>query len=320
MSGGPARPRSERVICVLAGGVGAARMLTGLCQVVPPALMTAIVNVGDDLELHGLHISPDIDTIVYTLAGAANPGTGWGLADETWNAMDSLARYTGEGWFRLGDRDLGTHMFRTGRLAEGADLATVTAEIAAAWGLEVNLVPVTNDPLRTKVTIDDGTEVDFQDYFVRLRHSVAVRSVRFDGDDSAQPAPGVIEALQLARTIVIAPSNPIVSIGPLLAVRGIREVLETRRDRVIAVSPIVAGAALKGPADRMLRELGHQSTVAGVARLYRDIASVLVIDDADAALGPAVESEGIGCLVTPTVMSDPVAAGSLARVVLGATG
>ena len=205
--------------------------------------------------LHGLAISPDLDTVTYTLAGAIDPERGWGLEGETWSAMEMLGRLGGERWFNLGDQDLGTHLYRTGRLAEGADLATVTAEITRAWGLDLRLLPATNDPLRTFVTLPDegDIEVGFQEYFVRRQHGVAVSAVRFDGADTARPAPGVLEAIEAADTIVVAPSNPIVSIGPVLAVPGVRDAVERRRDRTVAVSPIIAGAALKGPADRLMQ-------------------------------------------------------------------
>lgn len=306
-------------VAVLAGGVGAARFLTGLVDVVDPASITAIVNVGDDVELHGLYVSPDLDTVTYTLAGAVNPETGWGLVGETWQAMDSLAAYGGEAWFRLGDRDLGTHLYRTDRLRGGAPLSTVTAEIATRWGLAVRLVPATDDRLRTMVTLADGArEVDFQQYFVGMQHAAPVASLRYDGADAALPAPGVLEALSEADVIIVAPSNPFVSIAPVLAVPGIREALIERRDRVVAVSPIVAGAALKGPADRLLTELGHEASVVGVARLYAPFAGTLVVDEADADLAAAVEAEGVRCVVTRTIMKEPGVAASLAKVVLDA--
>ena len=313
------------MITVLAGGVGAARLLRGMVRAVPASEITAIVNTADDVVLHGLHVSPDLDTVTYTLAEAGNPETGWGLAGETWQAMDALDRFGGPTWFRLGDRDLGTHLHRTGRLAEGAGLATVTAEIAAAWGLEVTLLPMTEDPVATMVTLADGGgtgreaggEVGFQEYFVRLGHSVAVDSVRFDGVENSRPGPGVLDALAGADVVVIAPSNPIVSIGQPLAVPGIADALRTRRADTVAVSPIVAGAALKGPADRLMRELGHEASVVGVARLYRDLAATLVVDTADAGLADAVEAEGMACVVTDTIMSSPDVAAGLARRILG---
>jgi len=308
---------------VLAGGVGAARLLAGLVQVLPPSEVTAVVNTGDDLIMHGLYISPDLDTVTYTLAGANNPETGWGLVGETWQAMGSLDRYGGDTWFNLGDVDLGTHLYRTGRLASGAGLAAVTAEVAAGWGLESTLLPMTEDRVVTKVTLADdgglGNEVDFQEYFVRLRHDVPVSSVRFDGAEASLPGPGVLEAIAGADLVVVAPSNPIVSIGPLLAVPGIADAIRARRDDTVAVSPIIAGAALKGPADRLMRELGHEVSVGGVARMYRDITSCLIIDSVDTDLAGAVEAEGMACVITDTVMSSPEVATDLARTVLKQT-
>jgi LPPG:FO 2-phospho-L-lactate transferase len=313
------------VLVALCGGVGAARMLSGLVQAVPPADIVAVVNVGDDMVLHGLHISPDVDTVTYTLAGMDNRDTGWGVADESWAVMDELALLGGEDWFRLGDRDLATHLFRTGRLRAGDPLSAVTAVVAERRGVTVQVLPVTDDPLRTRVTLAEatalgpaGTEVDFQDYFVRLHHAVAVSGVRFEGASSARPAPGVLEALRTARQIVVSPSNPVVSIGPLLAVPGLRELLTERRDSVVGVSPIVAGAALKGPADRLMEELGAQPSVVGVARLYAPWMGTLVIDVADEACADAVEAEGVRCIVTETIMSSPQRAAALARVVVDA--
>ena len=303
----------------LAGGVGAAKLLTGLIRAHPPGEQLAVVNTADDTVLHGLHVSPDLDTVVYTLAGAVNPKTGWGLSGETWQAMDALDRYGGITWFRLGDRDLATHLFRTHRLGQGADLATVTAEISAAWGLKLAVLPVTNDRIETKVTTVDEGEIGFQDYFVRRRHDVAVTAIRVAGLEDAEPAPGLIEALASARTIIIAPSNPIVSIGPVLAVPGVQQSVAARRDAVVAVSPIVGGAALKGPADRLMRELGHECSVVGVARLYRDLAATLVIDVADAHLADDVEATGMTCVVAPTVMDGIDSATALAGTVLGCT-
>ncbi len=256
------------MIAVLSGGVGAARLLAGLVQVRPPADVTAIVNVGDDIELHGLHISPDLDTITYTVAGAIDPERGWGLRDETWQAMEALGRFpSARSWFNLGDRTSATHLYRTDRLRAGAPLSAVTAEIADALGLGLHLLPVTDDPVRTIVTVpgDDGSDVEigFQEYFVQRHHDVSVRAVRFAGAARARPGPGVLEALAAAERVIIAPSNPIVSIDPVLAVPGVRDAVTARRDDVVAVSPIVAGAALKGPADRLLRELGHESSVVG---------------------------------------------------------
>lgn len=307
--GGPA-------VAVVCGGVGAARMLAGIVAVVDPSQVTGVVNVGDDLELHGLRISPDLDTITYTLAGEINPDTGWGLRGESWQAMDTVKRYGGISWFGLGDRDLGTHLYRTQRASEGAGLAAITAEITAGWGLGLRLLPVTEDRLRTMLTLADGEEISFQEYFVHRRHGVAVRSIRFEGAAAARPGPGVLEAFAEAERVVIAPSNPVVSIDPVLAVPGVREALVARRAHTVAVSPIVAGAALKGPADRLLTELGHDASVVGIARLYAPLAATLVIDESDAHLADAVAAEGITPVVTPTVMRTPELAAALARTVL----
>jgi len=313
------------MITALAGGVGAARFLAGLSAVVDPGDVTAVVNTGDDIDLHGLRICPDLDTVTYTLAGAINPETGWGLAGESWEALGALGRYetarpagsaAGATWFGLGDRDLATHLYRTGRLAEGAPLSAVVAEIAAAWGVGVRLLPMSDERVRTMVTVEEG-EIGFQDYFVGRRHGVSIRGVRFAGVEAARAASGVIDAIAAAEVVVICPSNPIVSIAPIRAVPGVEEALVAARDRVVAVSPIVAGAALKGPADRMLAELGHEVSVVGVARIYAPVASRLVVDDADAGLAAAVEAEGVACTVVPTIMSGRPEAAALARAVVG---
>ena len=305
------------MITVLAGGVGAARLLRGMVREVPATQVTAIVNTGDDTVLHGLHISPDLDTVTYTLAGRNDEERGWGLADETWKVMENLERLGGETWFSLGDQDLATHLYRTQRLANGARLSEVTAEIAAALGVEAHLLPMSDDPVRTRLRLAGGPETSFQDYFVRRRHEVAVEAVRFEGASGSEPGPGVLEALDRADVLVIAPSNPILSIGPILVVPGVTEALRARREDVVAVSPIVAGSALKGPADRLLTELGHEASVVGVAQLYAQVAATLVVDDADAGLAAEVEAAGVRCVVAPTIMRAPEDAAALARVVLG---
>ena len=305
-------------VVVLAGGVGAARLLAGMVRVVPPAEITAVVNVADDTVLHGLAVSPDLDTVVYTVAGAIDPVRGWGLRDESWQAMATLGRYGGATWFSLGDRDLGTHLYRTARRAEGARLSEVTGEIARAWGLELDVRPVSDDPVRTVLTLaGSGEELAFQDYFVRLRHAVAVSAVRFDGAAAARPALGVLEAIAAADALVVAPSNPVVSIGPVMAVPGVAEAVTARRDAVVAVSPLVGGRALKGPADRLMRELGHEDSVVGVAKLYAPFAGTLVIDEVDAEHAEAVRALGLRCVVTDTIMRDPAAAAALCEVALG---
>ncbi|MFZ0665204.1 MAG: 2-phospho-L-lactate transferase, partial [Acidimicrobiales bacterium] len=311
------------MITALAGGVGAARFLRGLVPAVvatgrdPQTDVTAIVNTADDTVVHGLHVSPDLDTVSYTLSGRSDEERGWGLAGETWQAMTALEGLGGETWFRLGDRDLATHLYRTERMDEGATLSEVTRELVSAMGVAARLLPMTDDPVRTRLTLADGPEVAFQDYFVRLRHQVAVTSVRFEGVENALPAPGVLDAISSAEAIVICPSNPIVSVGPLLAVVGISDAVHAKREQVVAISPIVAGSALKGPADHLMAELGHESSVVGVARIYAEIASTLVIDAADAHLAVEVEKTGLRCVVTNTVMSDQSVAADLARFALG---
>jgi len=319
-------------VIVLAGGVGAARFLRGLRLAIDPARVVAVVNTGDDTTMHGLRISPDLDTVTYTLAGAIDPGRGWGLADETWRAMEGLGRYAavrpggsaaGADWFRLGDADLATHMYRTARLSEGATATTVAAEIARAWGLAESVVPMCDEPVATRVELAEdcaagraGEMIDFHEYFVRHRHGVAVRRVEFLGARSATA--GWLVAVASAAAVVIAPSNPIVSIGPIRALSGVDDALRAVRERVVAVSPIVGGRALKGPADRMLTELGHEASVVGVARLYAPVCGTLVVDTVDAALADAVRAEGLACVVTDTVMSDAARAAALARATLEA--
>ena len=317
-------------VAVLCGGVGAARFLRALAGVHPTNDTVGIVNTGDDTVLHGLSISPDIDTITYTVAGAIDPERGWGLRDETWRAMEALARYAerrpagsraAPTWFNLGDQDLATHFYRTARLAEGATLTQVTAEIAAAWGLQQHLLPMSDERVSTMVGLrDEGVEVAFQEYFVQRRHSVPVSSVRFDGAESARPTQQVMAALHDASAIVVAPSNPLVSIAPIRALTGIDELLAGRREQVVAISPIVGGAALKGPADRMLVELGMEASVVGIARLYASIAATLVIDPVDAALAPQIEAAGMRVVITESVMKSADIGRELARRTLAAAG
>ncbi len=313
----------SRPLAAICGGIGAARLLRGLIQVLEPGDLTAIANVGDDCEVHGLAVSPDLDTITYTVSGEVNPETGWGLRGETWAAMGALSRFAdvrppgstaGGTWFGLGDRDLASHLYRTGRRQEGAMLSTTTAEVAAAFGLGFRLLPATDDRLRTILTVD-GEELDFQTWFVGRRHQGTVSVIRFDGAASARPAPGVLDALAGAGRIVVCPSNPLVSIAPVLAVPGMRAALIQRREDVVAVSPIIAGAAVKGPAATLLADLGHEVSAVGVAHLYADFAGRLVIDQSDAALVPAVEAAGLRCTVAPTLMHDDADARALADVV-----
>jgi LPPG:FO 2-phospho-L-lactate transferase len=295
--------------------------------------ITSLVNTGDDTVLHGLHISPDLDTVTYTLAGAIDPERGWGLEHETWTAMGALTKYAANRpsnsqaaptWFNLGDKDLATHFYRTARLAEGATLAQVTTEIAQAWGLDIQLIPMTNDNVQTVITLAEnceagnaGSEISFQEYFVKHHHSVAASAVKFVGSTEAQP--NGLDVLTSAESILIAPSNPLVSIAPIRSLAGVDEILAKRRDSVCAISPIVNGAALKGPADRLMTELGHESTVVGVAKIYAPICGTLIIDNADAHLASAVEAQGMRCIVTDTIMKTPRVSAALARTALEAT-
>lgn len=303
------------MITVLSGGVGAARLLHALSDVLDPGEITAVVNVGDDLVLHGLTICPDLDTITYTLAGLNNDQLGWGLRGESWRVMDELAELGGAAWFRLGDRDLATHLYRTQRLAEGATKSDVTRELCQHWGVKVRLLPVSNDPLATVFDTEIGT-LSFQEYFVRHRHGVSVQAIRVEGAAEARPTPEVLRALRDGSRIIIAPSNPLISIDPILQVREVRALLAQRREDVVAVSPIINGAALKGPADRLLGELGYDVSCLGVADFYQGLIGTLVIDEADAQLAESIRARGITVRVTTTVMAEPDNARRLARVVL----
>lgn len=317
--------RPDTTVTVVSGGVGAARFLRALLSVIEAQQVTAVVNTGDDTVLHGLAISPDLDTITYTLADAIDPERGWGLRDESWVTMEALERYeqvrpsgsdAASRWFNLGNRDLATHLYRTARLAEGASLTEVTSEITTAWGLGCTVVPMTDSPYSTVVDTATDGEVSFQDYFVRLRHAVAVSGLRFVGD--ATLTTHARAAITDADVVVIAPSNPLASIGPIRSLPSTDELLAARRDSVVAISPIVGGAALKGPADRMLTELGHEASVVGVAKLYAEVAGTLVIDPVDAEHKAGVEACGVRCVVTPSIMADPQVASQLALTTLGA--
>jgi LPPG:FO 2-phospho-L-lactate transferase len=310
------------MLATLAGGVGAARFLAGLVSVVPPSEIVAIVNTGDDDEFHDLYVSPDLDSVTYTLAGASNAAQGWGLEGETFNTLDALARYGVPTWFRLGDKDIATHLYRSQRLRAGAPLSAVTTEIAHAWGLDLRLIPMTDDRVRTRITVrgDDGRNVELamQAWFVGARAEPPVVAVRFDGADQAEAAPGVLDALATADAIIICPSNPIISIGPILAVPGVRDALIARRDRVVAVSPIVGGAPVKGPADRLMAPLGIEVSCVGVARAYAEICSTLVIDAVDEARAAEVAAAGVRPVVTDTMMRSPEIAAALAASALAA--
>jgi LPPG:FO 2-phospho-L-lactate transferase len=304
------------VYAVLAGGVGAARFLRGLVRIVEPSEITVIGNVGDDLTVHGLHVSPDLDTITYTLAGAVHPEQGWGRTDESFRVAEELERYGRPTWFTLGDRDLATHLTRTGRLREGAALSTVTAEITGAWNLGIRLIPVTDDPVATRVRTTDGRDIHFQEYWVRERAQAEVAEVYLDGATDARPAPGVLETIQSAEAVLVCPSNPVVSIGTILEVPGVRDAVHETPAPVVGVSPIIGGTVVRGMADRLLPSVGAEVSAAGVARLYADWLDGWVIDDVDTPSAPEIESLGIAVAVTQTMMDDLETAGDLARTVV----
>jgi LPPG:FO 2-phospho-L-lactate transferase len=302
-------------IVALSGGVGGARFLRGLVRATDPAGVNVIGNVGDDVEVLGMHVSPDLDSILYALAGVADEERGWGRADETWAAFEEAKRLGGEGWFMLGDRDLGLHLVRTQALAAGESLSTVTARLASALGVEATLLPATDDRLRTWVDTPAGS-FPFQEWFVARRHRDDVDRVRFDGEDAAQPAPGVVEAIESAELIVVCPSNPFISIWPILAIEEIRFALERRRVPSVAVSPLVSGRAIKGPADRMMEHLAGGTDPGRVATCYPGTIDVLVFDESEADEAARVERQGVRPVVAPTLMTDVAAAEALARVVL----
>jgi LPPG:FO 2-phospho-L-lactate transferase len=290
--------------------------------VAAPESVTAVVNTADDETFYGLHVSPDLDSVTYTLAGAADDARGWGLAGETFATLDALGRFGLPTWFQLGDKDLATHLFRSQRLREGATLSTVTGEIARAWGVRSRLLPMSDDRVATRITVrsehDGVVDLAMQEWFVRERAVPEVVSVRFDGAEQAAPAPGVLEALRTAEIILVCPSNPVISIGPILAVPGIRDALADRRHRVVAVSPIVGGAPVKGPADRLMAPLGIDVSCVGVAREYAPICSTLVIDAVDADRAAEVEAAGVRAVVTDTMMRSPQVAAELAARTLAA--
>ena len=292
-------------------------MVDALARAVRPSAVTAIVNVGDDLEFLGLQVSPDLDTVLYTLAGLLDEERGWGVRDETTNALATAERLGAESWFTLGDRDIGLHLVRTSALRSGEPLSTVTARLAAALGVETRLLPASDERVRTIVTTDVG-ELDFQSWFVGRKHTDPVLGVRFEGAEAASPAPGVLEALAAADCVVIAPSNPFVSIDPILAVPGIRAAVAVRRADAAAVSPIVGGRALRGPLAEMLSGLGHEPSALGVARLYAELVSTFVVDLADGELAPAIEALGLRAVVVPTVMVDPLEREEIGRGVVEA--
>ena len=305
------------MIVVLAGGVGAARFLQGLVQVVPQEQITVIANTGDDREFYGLHVSPDIDIVMYTLAGLVDEKNGWGIANDTHHTMQQLTQYGNEDWFTLGDRDLATHIHRTNLLRQGKTLSEITDELRKHLGLALRILPMSDQFIATHIQTTRGL-IHFEEYFVKYRSADAVQDVIFVGADAAKPAPGVLDAIKQADAILIAPSNPIVSIGSILSVPGIHDTLHEASGMVIAVSPIVGGAPIKGPADKLMRGMGREVSAVGVARCYRDFLDVMVIDEQDADLVEAIEDLGIPTVVTNTIMSDLTAKTNLAQTVLRA--
>jgi LPPG:FO 2-phospho-L-lactate transferase len=303
-------------VAVLAGGVGGARFVKALTTVVDARDVTVIANVGDDLEVHGLRVSPDLDTLLYTLAGLADEERGWGRAGESWNVRETIAQLGGETWFQLGDRDLGLHLVRTDALRRGEPLSQVTRELARRVGLQLTLLPVTDDRLRTRIRTPAG-EFEFQEWFVARGHRDEVDEIVFDGAESARPAPGVLEAVAEADLVAIAPSNPFVSVAPILGVAELRTTLEQRRPDNVAVSPLIGGRAVKGPADAMFGRLAGGTSAAHVAGCYEGLIGTLVIDEADAADADAVAALGVSPVVTRTLMSEPASARALAEAVVG---
>ncbi len=307
-------------VVALAGGTGGAKLAAGLQAVLPPGDLTVIVNTGDDTERHGLLVMPDHDAVLYMLDGRFDFARGWGVIGETWTVMDALAAYGEDAWFRLGDRDFATHIARHARLAGGARLTTAVRGLQVAAGIPTAILPMTDVPVRTAVRTDDGW-LDFQEYFVHRQQVPDVHEIRFEGVTDARPSGDVIEALATADVIILGPSNPLVSIGPILAVPGMREAVAGARTRgaaIVAVSPIIGGRALKGPADRMLTSLGLESSAVGVARQYAGLVETLVIDTVDTDLAPGIEALGVRAVDADTIMTDEAGRARVARSVLDA--
>jgi LPPG:FO 2-phospho-L-lactate transferase len=309
-------PSTRRdTITALAGGVGASKLLLGLHDVIEPRDLTVIVNTGDDITLHGLKISPDLDIVTYTLAGIVDEAKGWGYRGETFHALKRLEVFGRINWFNLGDRDLATHIHRSAMLAEGKSLSDAAEAIRLALGVKTRILPMCDEPMPTMIDTAEG-ELHFQEYLVKRRAEPVVRGIRFDGAEKARPAKGVLEAIRDADRILICPSNPLISIGPILAVPGIREALRGRKEIVIAVCPIVGGKSLKGPSDKMLAELGHEPSALGVAKLYADFSGTFVIDPADKARANGIRKLGMKVEVVPTVMTTRAQKRKLARSLL----
>jgi len=302
-------------IVALAGGVGASKLLLGMNRVMDPRELTVIANTGDDIVLHGLTISPDCDIVTYTLAGLVNPETGWGFSNETFHALEQLTVYGGVDWFHLGDRDLATHIHRTAMIRSGASLSDAAESIRVALGVQARILPMSDQPVPTMIDTDQG-RINFQEYLVQRRAEPVVRRISFEGVERARPAPGVLESLERAAGIVICPSNPLISIGPILAVPGVREALRKRRKDVVAICPIVGGKSLKGPSDRMLAQLGFDVSASGVARMYQNICATFVIDPVDAGEREAIEALGMKATIRKTVMDTLADKEQLARNVI----
>jgi len=308
-------------VTALAGGIGAGKFLRGLVQAMPPEDVTVVVNTGDDVAMHGLHVSPDLDSVTYWLGDAFDRERGWGRRDETFRATEELRRFDPEmAWFNLGDLDLATHLFRSNLLREGATLTEATARVAARFGIAARLLPMSDDPVTTRVTVvADGDELDlhFQEYWVRRGARDEVKAVRYEGADTARPAPGVVAALAEADVVVLCPSNPVASIGPILAVPGLRDALAARAPGVVGISGIVGGAPLAGMADRLMPVAGVEVTAAGAAECYRGLLGGWVVDEADRSLVARIEASGLRVGVTDTIMIDDTKAEALARFALG---
>ncbi len=300
----------------LAGGVGGAKLADGLARATDADSLTVIVNTGDDFDLYGLHISPDLDTVMYTLAGMANPETGWGIAGDTWHNFEMLDKYGVAPWFRLGDRDLATHLLRTKMLADGQPLSVVTRELCRRLNVAPRVMPMSDDPVRTVIATEQGL-LPFQEYFVRHGWQPVAHAITFEGCDEAEAAPGMLRAIETADTIVICPSNPYLSIDPILSLRGVRDVLLNATAPIIAVTPIIAGEAVKGPAAKLMRELGLEPSAVEVARHYADFVNGFVLDTRDAGLASQIEAMGIGVLITDTLMTTPDDRARLACDVIG---
>jgi LPPG:FO 2-phospho-L-lactate transferase len=305
------------VILVLTGGTGGAKLVQGLQQVVVPEELTVVVNTGDDLDWWGLHVSPDIDSVLYALAGLLSTERGWGVDKDSFRCLGRMAQLGQPSWFALGDLDLATHLTRTAMLRSGKSLTRATAELAAKLGVRARVLPMSDDPIATVLDTAKGT-LKFQEYFVRERHQIEVRRVRFEGAQRARPAPAVVESIETAQAVILAPSNPVTSIGPILAVPGIRDALQQTRAPVAAVSPIVGGAAVSGPAGALMQMMGWPSTIAGVAKAYEDFLDVLIADRADEPEAVAQRSQGLRVLCADTIMNSPHARRELARFVVEA--